>query len=277
MQKISLGFSPCPNDTFIFDALVHQKIDTEGLRFEPHLADVEALNERAFKQELMVTKLSYHAMIYCMKHYQLLNSGSALGRGVGPLLIGKEVLSETAVNAAKIAIPGKFTTANFLLATAFPNALNKREMLFSEIEDAVLKGEVDAGLIIHENRFTYEAKGLKKIVDLGDFWEKQSGNLIPLGGIVINRSLDNKLKQQVERLIAKSVQFAFDNNGAESDYVKNNAQEMEQEVIRKHIDLYVNQYSLDLGIEGRKAVENLFQTAIDKKLVESINYPIFLK
>ena len=276
MQKLSLGFSPCPNDTFIFDALVHHKIDTEGLDFEVHLADVEELNEKAFKQELAITKLSYHAMSFCLENYQLLNSGSALGRGVGPLLIAKKQLSREEINQAKIAIPGKFTTANFLLSIAFPKAQQKQEVLFSEIESAVLNEEVDAGLIIHENRFTYEDKGLVKLMDLGDFWEGFSGGLIPLGGIVINRGFSNELKLKVDRLIKKSIQYAFDNDGASSNYVKDNAQEMAPKVIQKHIDLYVNQYSLDLGIEGRKAVENLFQAAINKKIVSKITPPIFV-
>ncbi|MEQ8625936.1 MAG: 1,4-dihydroxy-6-naphthoate synthase [Vicingaceae bacterium] len=276
MKKLSLGFSPCPNDTFIFDALVHQKIDTEGLDFEVHLGDVEELNEKAFKQELDITKLSYHAMAFCLDNYQLLNSGSALGKGVGPLLIAKKQLSKEEINTANIAIPGKFTTANFLLSIAFPEAQNKKELLFSDIESAVLTNEVDAGLIIHENRFTYQDKGLVKLMDLGDFWENHSGGLIPLGGIVIKRGLNDELKQKVDRLINKSIQYAFENNGATSSYVKENAQEMALDVIQKHIDLYVNQYSLDLGVEGRKAVKNLFQAAIDKKLVNKITTPIFV-
>ena len=277
MQKISLGFSPCPNDTFIFDALVHQKIDTEGLEFDVHLADVEQLNDKAFKQELDITKLSYHAMVFCLDHYQLLNSGSALGNGVGPLLIAKEKLTDAQINRAKIAIPGKYTTANFLLSIAYPNASNKEEYLFSTIEDALIKGDVDAGLIIHENRFTYQKNGLIKLLDLGDFWEDYSGGLIPLGGIVVNRSFEDELKQKIDRLIRKSIQYAFDNNGAASDYVKLNAQEMDQEIIQKHIDLYVNQYSLDLGSEGKRAVEYLFQAAIDKNIVTEITQPIFVK
>lgn len=276
MKKLSLGFSPCPNDTFIFDALVHQKIDTEGLDFEVHLGDVEELNEKAFKQELDITKLSYHAMAFCLDNYQLLNSGSALGKGVGPLLIAKKQLSKEEINTANIAIPGKFTTANFLLSIAFPEAQNKKELLFSDIESAVLSNEVDSGLIIHENRFTYQDKGLVKLMDLGDFWENHSGGLIPLGGIVIKRGLNDELKQKVDRLINKSIQYAFENSGATSNYVKENAQEMALDVIQKHIDLYVNQYSLDLGVEGRKAVENLFQAAIDKKIVNKITTPIFV-
>ena len=164
-MKLSLGYSPCPNDTFIFDALVHHKIDTEGLEFEVTLADVEELNSKAFNQELDLSKMSYHAMAYSLKHYQLLNSGSALGSGVGPLLIAKKQLSEEEINEARVAIPGEFTTANFLLSLAYPRMKNKVEVLFSEIENAVLEDRVDAGLIIHENRFTYRQKGLISLID----------------------------------------------------------------------------------------------------------------
>ena len=169
-MNFTLGFSPCPNDCFIFDALVHKKIDTEGLDFSVVMEDVEALNNRAFRKDLDITKLSYHAFLYLTDHYALLNSGSALGFNCGPLLV-KDAKTEIAdINAASIAIPGKYTTANFLLSLAFPKASNKRETLFSDIEGAVLSHKVDAGLLIHENRFTYQQKGLEKIMDLGEFW-----------------------------------------------------------------------------------------------------------
>ena len=169
-MKLSLGFSPCPNDTFIFNALVHQKVDTEGIEFDLYLEDVEALNRRAFAGELDITKLSYHAYAYLTETYVLLNSGSALGQNCGPLLISKKQLSKEAIENGSIAIPGKYTTANFLLSLAYPDANHKEEMLFSDIEDALLNGQVQSGLIIHENRFTYEAKGLIKLMDLGEFW-----------------------------------------------------------------------------------------------------------
>ena len=276
MQKLTLGFSPCPNDTFIFDAMVHGKIDTEGLEFEVVLGDVEDLNDKAFKQQLDITKLSYHAMAYCLEDYQLLNSGSALGSGVGPLLIAKKKLMESEINSANIAIPGKYTTANFLLSLAYPNARNKREVLFSEIENMVLNNEVDAGLIIHENRFTYREKGLEKIIDLGDFWEQKSGSLIPLGGIVIQRGFDLELKQKVDRVLRRSIEFAKENPQSSKNYVSQHAQEMEEGVTKKHIDLYVNEYSIDLGEKGREAVENLFRTAEEKGLVIKIKEPIFV-
>lgn len=275
-MKLSLGYSPCPNDTFIFDALIHHKIDTEGLDFEVFLADVEELNSKAFKQELDITKISYHALAYCMKEYQLLNSGSALGSGVGPLLIAKQHMSEEEINEARVAIPGKYTTANFLLSLAYPRMKNKVEVLFSDIEKAVLEDRVDIGLIIHENRFTYHEKGLISLIDLGKYWEELSGNLIPLGGIVINRNLDQKLKEKVDRVLKRSISFAFENPKSSKEYTKKHSQELEDHVIQQHIDLYVNQYSLDLGFEGKKAVEHLFQLAKEKELIKEIPQNIFV-
>ena len=277
MKKLTLGFSPCPNDTFIFDAMVHQKIDTEGLDFEVVLGDVEELNDKAFKQQLDITKLSYHAMAFCLNDYQLLHSGSALGSGVGPLLIAKEQLSAEQINAGKIAIPGKYTTANFLLSMAYPKAKNKHEVLFSEIEKMVLDGTVDAGLIIHENRFTYAERGLKKIIDLGYFWEKESGGLIPLGGIVLRRSFDKDLQQKVNRVLRRSIEFAAKNPSSSKEYVRQHAQEMDEGITQKHINLYVNDYSLDLGEKGRSAVEKLFSVAIEKGIIKEIRQPIFVE
>jgi 1,4-dihydroxy-6-naphthoate synthase len=275
-MKLSLGYSPCPNDTFIFDAMVHQKVDTEGLEFDVTLADVEELNSKAFKKELSITKLSYHAMTYCLENYQLLNSGSALGSGVGPLLIAKKHLTESEIDTAKVAIPGKYTTANFLLSLAYPRIENKVEILFSDIERAVIDGTVDAGLIIHENRFTYQEKGLVQLIDLGKYWEEKSGNLIPLGGIVIDRNFDIELKQKVDRVLRRSIEYAFENPESSRAYTKKHSQEMEDVVIQQHIELYVNQYSLDLGIEGKAAVEHLFNSAIEKELIKNIHQDIFV-
>jgi len=184
-MKLTLGFSPCPNDTFIFDAMVHGRIDTEGLEFDYFLADVEELNRKAFASEVDITKMSYHAYAYVADNYLILDSGSALGHKNGPLLISKRILQPSELAGARIAIPGKYTTANLLLSIAWPEALNKTEYLFSDIENALLNEEVDAGLIIHETRFTYYKKGLHKIADMGEYWEKLSGMPIPLGAIVI--------------------------------------------------------------------------------------------
>lgn len=276
---IKLGFSPCPNDCFIFDALVNGKIDTEGLQFEMIMDDVEALNQRGFRAELDVTKLSFFAYAFLTKKYQLLNSGSALGNNCGPLLITKvnDISYFTALPAdLKIAIPGKYTTANLLLSIALPDAKKKIEYLFSEIEEAVLSSKVNAGLIIHENRFTYEQKGLKKVMDLGEFWESIAHAPIPLGGIAIKRTFSPELKHKIDRLIRKSVEFAFANPKSSSDFVKKNAQEMNEEVMYKHIDLYVNKYSIDLGTEGRRAVELLFKKAQELDIIEKINEEVFL-
>lgn len=277
-MKLTLGFSPCPNDTFIFDALIHHKIDTEGLDFEVHYEDVETLNQKAFRGELDVTKLSYHAFAYVADKYVLLDSGSALGFGVGPLLISKKEISVDDLKHNpnfKIGIPGKYTTANFLLGLAFPEAINKEILVFSDIENAVLDDRVDIGLIIHENRFTYQDKGLKKIIDLGDYWEKQTGCAIPLGGIVANRTLPADVLQKLNRVLRKSVEFAFANPKSGLEFIRSHAQEMSEEVMYKHIDLYVNQYSVDLGVEGRKAIQLMFNTALEKGIIPALEKDIF--
>jgi len=279
-MKLTLGFSPCPNDTFIFDALIHHKIDTEGLEFEVFFDDVETLNQKAFKGVLDVTKLSYHAFAYVVDQYALLDSGSALGFGVGPMLISKKQISISDLQSDplkyKIGIPGKYTTANFLLGLAFPEAKNKQEMIFSGIEDALLNDEIDIGLIIHENRFTYQDKGLQKIIDLGDYWEKQTGCAIPLGGIVANRKLPLDVQLKLNRVLRRSVEFAFANPKSGLDFIRQHSQEMSEEVMYKHIDLYVNQYSIDLGTEGRKAINLLFEKALQNQVIPPITRQIFL-
>ncbi len=275
-NKLTIGFSPCPNDTFIFDALVHHKIDTEGLDFEVYLGDVEDLNQKAFNNELDITKLSYHAYGYLTENYVLLDAGSALGKGCGPILVKSSKVQSLKLIDAKIAIPGKYTTANFLLSIAHPEATNKIEMLFSDIENAVLKGDVDAGLIIHENRFTYQEKGLKKIIDLGEYWEKTTGNLIPLGGIVIKRNLPVETIQKVNKLLRKSIEYAFENPESPLAYMQCNAQEMDKKVMMQHVELYVNKYSIDLGIEGKSAITKMFNLAQEKGIIPNIVNPLFV-
>lgn len=276
-MKLTIGYSPCPNDCFIFDALIHGKIDTEGLQFEVLLEDVETLNKKALKGELDITKLSYHAFAYVLENYILLRSGSALGFNCGPLLIQDARRTMKDLNSnSKIAIPGKLTTANLLLSIAYPNLTNKVEYLFSDIENAVLSGEVDAGLIIHENRFTYQDRGLKKIMDLGEFWDSLIHAPIPLGGIVIKRNLSNDLQQKVNRLIKKSVGYAFENPESSMAYVKEHAQEMSVEVMKKHIALYVNNFSIDLGETGINAVQLLFNKAKELNLFKFNNEKIVI-
>jgi 1,4-dihydroxy-6-naphthoate synthase len=282
-MKLTLGFSPCPNDTFIFDALIHHKIDTEGLTFEVSYDDVETLNQKALRGELDITKLSFHAFAYVANKYALLDAGSALGFGVGPLLISKkhfEGLNDPQFQIPntklKIGIPGKYTTANFLLGIAYPHLQNKQELVFSEIESALINEEIDLGLIIHENRFTYQDKGLTKIVDLGDYWEKLTGCAIPLGGIVINRNLDREIQLKVNRLIRQSVEFAFAHPKSGIDFIRQHAQAMEESVMYKHIELYVNKYSINLGEEGRKAVDTLFKLAQERGIIPAIQENLYI-
>lgn len=277
-MKLSLGFSPCPNDTFIFDALIHHKIDTEGLEFEVFFDDVETLNQKALHGELDITKLSFHAFAYVYENYALLDAGSALGFGVGPMLISKnkDLTAENLNANLKVGIPGKYTTANFLLGIAFPHLVNKQEMIFSKIEPALVNDEIDAGLIIHENRFTYAEKGLTKIIDLGKHWETLTGCAIPLGGIVINRNVDVDIQNKVNRLIRKSVEYAFDNPKSGIAFIKKYAQEMSEDVMYKHINLYVNKYSIDLGVEGRKAIDVLFKMAEDKGIIKPLKHSLYL-
>jgi len=277
-MKLSLAFSPCPNDCFMFDAMVHGRIDCEGLEFVVSLADIEALNHSTFAGEPDVSKLSFHAYAYCADAYVLLDAGSALGRNCGPLLISRRAIDRAEVERGElsIAIPGKYTTANFLCGLAFPAARNKTEALFSDIEPALLDGRFDAGVIIHENRFTYEAKGLRKIIDLGEYWESETGAAIPLGGIVINRALPEDVQQKMNRIMRRSVEYAFANRTASLPFVRANAQEMSEDVMYQHIDLYVNDYSVDLGPQGRKAVQVLFDRAQQSGIIPVVRDGLFL-
>lgn len=276
MQKLTLGFSPCPNDTFIFDALVHQKIDTQGLEFDVQLLDVEELNQKAIANELNITKLSYHAFAHVSDKYVLLNAGSALGRNCGPLLIAKQPLSEEELVNATIAIPGEMTTANLLFSFAYPNAKQKQSVLFSDIESGVVSGEFDAGVIIHENRFTYADKGLVKIQDLGEYWENKTKHPIPLGGIAIQRGLDAKLQHKVDGLIRASIEYAYKHPDSSLAYMRQHAQEMDANVMKQHVDLYVNDFSLDLGTEGKAAIENLIDIGQAIELFENVQRPLII-
>ncbi|MFZ4414600.1 MAG: 1,4-dihydroxy-6-naphthoate synthase [Bacteroidales bacterium] len=267
MNKISLAFSPCPNDTFIFDALVHHKIDTEGFEFEYKMADVEELNLAAFNNTIDVTKVSYHAFLHLIDNYILLAAGSALGDDVGPLFISKKVINKEEIKNLKVAIPGKYTTAHLLLSLAYPEIQNKEAILFSDIENLVLNETFDAGVIIHENRFTYHEKGLQLIADLGKSWFQLTQQPIPLGGIVIKRNLPETTKKSINRILKRSVAYAFANPQASKDFIRCNAQEMNEEVMYKHIELYVNEYSLDLGIKGKKAITTLFEMAVNKNII----------
>ncbi len=261
-MTLTLGFSPCPNDTFIFDALVNGKIDTEGLFFTVALEDVQTLNEWARAGKLDLSKVSYGVLPVLLDHYIVLSSGGALGKGVGPLLITRPLQNgekQMPVTNMRIAVPGINTTANMLFSLAYPEAGNKEYMVFHQIEDAIISGKVDAGVIIHENRFTYQKKGLVKIKDLGSYWEETIRTPIPLGGIVARRTLDESIVKKVDQLIRKSVEYAFSHYPDLAPYVKEHSQEMEESVMRQHIDLYVNDYSVDLKAEGKKAVMKLLE------------------
>jgi 1,4-dihydroxy-6-naphthoate synthase len=275
-MKLTLGFSPCPNDTFIFDALVNKRIDTEGLEFDYFLADVEQLNRKAFASDVDITKISSHAYTYVSKDYFILDSGSALGYRNGPLLISKKVIRPEELKSARIAIPGKFTTANLLLSIAWPEAKNKKEYLFSDIEDVLLREEADAGLIIHETRFTYQRKGLVKIADMGAYWEKMTDLPVPLGVIIINKRIPRDISLKFNRILRKSIGFAQENSLASYDFVASNAKEMDSTVMNRHIKLFVNEFSLNLGNEGRKALSELFRIAHEKGVVPEVTDPIFL-
>ena len=278
-MKLTLGFSPCPNDTFIFDALVNKKIDTGGLEFEAVLEDVETLNRWVFEERLDITKLSFPALFKNPGKYVLLNAGAALGKGTGPVLISKHPLEpdpdsgNTIIKDQTIALPGKNTTANLLFSFAFPEAHKKRFMIFSAIEDAVLNAETDLGVVIHENRFTYQQKKLLKIMDLGEYWESKMKLPIPLGGIAIKKSIPMEISLKVDKLIRKSLEFAFANYPLITTYVKQHAQTMKEEVMRQHIELYVNNYSLEYGQEGKSAIEALYNI-YNKQHLPAENNPL---
>ena len=256
-MKINLAFSSCPNDTFIFDALVNNKIDTGGIEFNPIIADIDKLNIWSSSHRYDITKLSYYAFTKCYEKYKLLNSGSALGDGCGPILIKRP---ETVLSPnSSIAIPGELTTANLLLKIAYPSFINKTSVLFSDIEDLVCVGKFDAGLIIHENRFTFQKKGLVKVEDLGDFWFNKTNLPIPLGGIAVSRNFSEQEQKKIDHLILKSLKFSLTNKESASKYVKAHAQEMDAKVIQSHINLYVNDFSIDLGVRGRNAIIKVFE------------------
>jgi 5,8-dihydroxy-2-naphthoate synthase len=258
-MKLTLGFSPCPNDTFIFDALVNKKIDAEGLSFDVIMDDVETLNQWALNGKLDVTKLSYGVLPLVIDNYMVLNSGSALGKGVGPILISNRENEKLDDEESTIAVPGEHTTAHLLFQLAYPNVKKKVFLRYDEIENYVLAGK-GPGVIIHENRFTYAAKGLYKITDLGEYWENETKISIPLGGIVIKRSVDTVISTQIDSLIRKSIEYAYKNNYADlTEFVKTNSKEISEEIMRKHIDLYVNNYSIDLGEGGKKAIIKLLE------------------
>lgn len=265
---IHLGFSPCPNDTFIFAAMVHGLIDTEGLKFDYRMEEVEKLNHIAMEGRMDMVKVSYHAFLYLSPVYRLLDSGSALGTGNGPLLISKNKYAIGGLDDKRVVIPGEYTTANLLLSILVPGIRQKRILVFNEIEDAIVNGEADAGVIIHENRFTYEQKGLYKIADLGELYEHLTHCPVPLGGIIARKELGEETLAKLNRIMGRSVEYAMNNPGKVMDFVRCNAQEMDEQVMMKHIRLYVNDFTRDLGTEGRKAIARLFDIAYETGIVK---------
>jgi len=274
-MKLTLGFSPCPNDTYIFDAMVHQKVDTEGLEFEYFLADVEKLNGEVFAEKTDVTKLSFHAFLHLAGRYLLLDSGAALGFGAGPLVVSKNLTHFDELAQKKVAIPGMYTTANLLFSLAMKNPVLKVEILFSDIENAILSGRVDAGVIIHESRFTYQEKGLCKLIDLGEYWEQLTGSPVPLGGIAAHSRLGKDVIAKVNRSIRRSVEYANAHNGVINEFTRCHASEMDDAVMQKHIELYVNDFSVSLGAIGEKAVKQMFEYAIAARIIPKMPDLIF--
>ena len=255
MQEYSLGFSPCPNDTYIFDALIHHKIE-HGFRFRLVIEDVETLNQMALEQRLDITKSSTHAWFHVLQHYKLLTSGGALGRGCGPMLIGKNAHIP---QQGKIALPGKLTTASLLFQLASLGTFEFLQMPFDQIIPAIVDGKVDAGVIIHESRFTYQQFGLFCLRDLGQWWEETTNSLIPLGGIIISNKVSTQDQLEIQGLIKKSIEFIEQHPSSADAFIQKHSQELDQGVIHEHINLYVNDYSKDLGSEGKKAIQQLYQ------------------
>lgn len=278
-MKLSLGISPCPNDTFIFDAMLHGKVDTEGLKFEYQLEDVETLNKMAMTGDLDLTKVSYGALARVLVHYKVLDAGGALGVGVGPLLVSSKASDIAALdpNLSTIVLPGAYTTAHLLFHLSHPGFKKKIFMPFHHIEQAVLNGEADAGVIIHENRFTYAERGLQKIEDLGDSWEGKTGFPIPLGGILAKRHFDTELLKKINRVIKSSIEHAFAHRAQLPSFVVDHAQSMNTDIMNQHIDLYVNEYSLGLGSKGRAAVWKLLELASALHPVpQNSNFEVFV-
>jgi len=266
-MNIDIAFSSCPNDTFIFHGMLHGCIDTGAIKFKPYVSDIENLNLEAFKETYTVSKLSFHAYLLLREKYEILDSGAALGYGCGPMLVAGENSDKKPVEEMKIAIPGEYTTAGMLLKLWNPEVKYLESVRFDNIMDGVVSGKYDAGLIIHEGRFVYRDYGLISLIDLGDWWERETGMPIPLGCIAIKRNADNSLKKNINRILRSSVEYAFNNRNASSEYVKSYAKELDEDVIKSHIDLYVNDFSVDLGVRGREAISVLEKMAKSRGLI----------
>ncbi len=276
MQSLTLGYSPCPNDTFIFYGLIHGKTPCAGINFRERLEDVETLNQLALQNCLDLTKISYHAFGHLRENYALLRSGGALGRGCGPMVVALRKTTMAQLRGCKIAIPGKLTTANLLLQLYSEGYEDVLILPFDKIMTAVTNGDVDAGVIIHESRFTYQQHGLHQIIDLGQWWEEDSGCPIPLGGILAKRSLGSNLINKIDSTLRQSIEYAFAKPQEPQNYIKKHAQELQDEVVQSHINLYVNNFSLDLGDEGINAVNTLLNRAEKRGIIPPCDLPLFL-
>ncbi|MFW5851398.1 MAG: 1,4-dihydroxy-6-naphthoate synthase [Bacteroidota bacterium] len=270
METISLGISPCPNDTFIFDALIHHKIDTKGITFDTHIADVEVLNNMAQKGQLDCTKVSFYAFSKIYLLYSILDSGSALGFSNGPLFICKKNTASSLTTNSIIALPGEHTTAHLLFSIAFPEYTNKTYMLFSDIEQAIETGTVDAGVIIHEHRFTYAERGFEAICDIGNYWEQLTRTPIPLGAIAIHKRVPLSTAQTVNTLIRESIEYARAHPESAMPFIQKHAQDISPEIISKHINLFVNDFSIHLQKSGKQAIRTLFSKAAKSGIISPI-------
>lgn len=277
MQTLTLGYSPCPNDTYIFYALTHGKIDCNGLQFRERLEDVETLNRLTLEKELDVSKVSCHALGFIRDEYCVLRTGAALGRGCGPLVVARDYGRMEELKGKRVALPGRHTTASLLFGLYGSGCGELVFLPFHMIMDAVARGEVDAGVIIHESRFTYASYGLNKVMDLGDWWERDTGHPIPLGCIVARRSLGCRTLSGIERMLRESICYADGNPSDVKGYIRDHSQEMSDEVCAAHIELYVNDYTLGLGEEGESAMEALLARAEASGLVPVSNKKLFIK
>ncbi len=267
MTELQIAFSPCPNDTFIFHAMLHGLVDTGGIIYSPNIHDIEYLNQQAVSGRFHISKLSFYAYLELMDKYELLDSGAALGYGCGPLIVARKQGID--LTKCRIAVPGKYTTANLLFKLYSPDSTNIIFTRFDNIMGGIKSGEFDAGVIIHEGRFVYKIYDLVKIIDLGEWWESETGMPIPLGCIAIKKNPGiYQYKNKVEATIRDSINFAFNNREASKEYIKLHSQELDDSVINNHIDLYVNEFSLSLGEKGRNAVDKLKEIALKKHIIK---------
>lgn len=277
-MNLRIGYSPCPNDTFIFYALAHGLIPIGNHAITPIIEDVETLNRKALEQHsLDVTKVSFHAFAHLRDHYALLHAGAALGKGCGPIIISKKKLKPEELKESRIAIPGTYTTANLLLRLYEPKIKKTVQMPFDQIMPAITKGEVDCGVIIHEARFTYPDYGLREVVDLGEWWEEETGHLIPLGAIIAKRAYERDFIHKIDHWLKESIEYALKRRREPMEYIRAHANEMDEETICRHINLYVNKYTLEIGKEGTRSIKHLMEMGEEKGLIPYTEKPLFIE